>query len=348
MTPMSGAPARQGQLLKTIDRNKPGRSILLSSAVLAASMLALSACMTHSGKDKDKLAEAETVTPAPDHIPTVGERLAEALNAKAQVKTRETARYRDPMVTASGKQIPLMNPAGTPLEMNRTAPPPISDAPQGIAGLVTQPTAVNANRTSIFSSAMPATAPQYSAASNEMASEAGVMPQGITPGLRSVYSAPSSVQAGAISPAAVAPPPPMPAQQQGIELFPADTSASNVPRQPVSHAASPMRPTADATPSRMMPAAGAHGHTIDSKEALMMAKMTASKEQQDGSIQRKPGQSNVKIMGGPMPKGLVPDVTITPGMAASLKQPIAFKPGAGGTARTERDKAMITNLPLHL
>jgi hypothetical protein len=314
-------------------------------------VFSLSGCMTGLGKTK----VAETVAdPKPVAVPmTPGEQLAAALNAKAAASGHKQVGYRDPMVrTASGHQIPLMASPGDKIMMaaaNTGTPGIMSDAPTGIAGLVTQPTAVNANRTSIYSAGVSASAAQMPGQIDAVPQGAAMAsPQGITPVMRSVYSVPASMMQEQQQPA----PPPEP---QGVNLFPAEQSSHNVTPQAFvqpAHTALPgSKPVSDATPSRMMPSPYTKGHTIDSKEALMIARNTASKQQQGESQGQGQAvaQRRIQIINQPMPQGMVPGVSMTPGMAASLKQPIAFKRGVQRKpADSKQDQVMISNLPVHL
>lgn len=309
-------------------------------------MFALSGCMTTGGKTKVAAAAAET-KPAP----TAAEQLAAALNAKAEANAHKQGGYRDPMVrTASGRQVPLLaSPGDTPMLMASSAPPlpgSAADSPAGIAGLVTQPTAVNANRTSIYSSAMMPVAQMPDQASGIPSGQdatSALSSQGITPVMRSVYSAPASM----VQPAPVQ----QPVQPQGIDIFPEEQSSQNVVPQgsqpPIHTAAAFTKPVSDATPSKIMPARGLKAHTIDSKEALMVAHMTASKAQQGQDQGQNSASNRIQVIGKPMPKGIVPNVSMTPGMAASLKQPIAFRRGDTPTASAvDRDKVMVGKLPV--
>ncbi len=70
--------------------------------------------------------------------------------------------------------------------------------------------------------------------------------------------------------------------QPGNGGMPVDqTSQAVLPPPVIRNAAytsgSPMKPTADATPSKIMPARGSNARRIDSKEALMLAHIVASK-----------------------------------------------------------------------
>jgi hypothetical protein len=307
-------------------------------------LFALSGCMTGMGKTKVAEAVAD-----PKPVPaTPGEQLAAALNAKAEAGAHKQAGYRDPMVrTASGRQIPLMSSPGDRMmvaDADTGAPGAMPSGAPNIAGLVTQPTAVNANRTSIYSSGMAANAIQLPGQVESVPQSVDPSAsQGITPVVRSVYSAPASM----LQQAQPAP------QPQGVNLFPGEQSSQNAVQQaapPVHTALAGSKPVSDATPSKMMPSPYTKGRTIDSKEALMIAHSAASKQQQGEDQGKTAGKRRIQIMNGPIPQAMMPSVSMTPGMAASLKQPIAFKRGAPPkpTDNQHQDQVMIGNLPLHL
>ncbi len=278
------------------------------------SMMLLSGCVTGAGKPKVAAAEAK---PAP---PSAAEQLAAALNARAETNARKPGGYRDPMVrTASGKMMQLaaaQEPGVAPQTFDSPSlPGSAASAPASIAGLATQPTAVNANRTSIYSSAtspVPNMVPGQPDGSLAGPGAAYATPAGITPMLRSVYSASPSM-APAMMP------------QQVVPIFPADQSSQNTapPAVPqTAHVAlAGARPNSDATPSRIMPAPSSRAKTLDSKEALMVAHMVASGNQGQGHNQDQ-GKGHAVIMGKPLPKGVIMGVPVTPGVAASMKQPI--------------------------
>ncbi|MDL2410444.1 hypothetical protein PY650_33645 [Rhizobium calliandrae] len=242
-----------------------GNKKLASAIAVAMSFVMLAGCATTGDKPK----QAAEVTLQPN----AAEQLADALNTKAAAKRQKgEVAYHDPMVhsvhgaqaqmvaqqTGSQSYFPAA-PAG--------APPVATDAPAGIAGLVTQPTAVNANRSSIYS----APAPIAVNSDGTLANAQPAAGQGPSPIMRSVYSMPPSAMQN------VAP-------QQGDGGMPVDqTSQAVIPPPVIRNAAdasgSPMKPTADATPSKIMPARGSNARKIDSKEALMLAHIAASKGQ---------------------------------------------------------------------
>lgn len=156
-----------------------GNETRASAIAIALSFLMLSGCATTA--DKPKLA-AETAPP-----PSAAEQLADSLNSSAEAKRlKGDAAYRDPLVRSVHdvrRQIvteQANNQSGYP-------PAPATDAPAGIAGLVTQPTAVNASRSSIYAAPAPiAVNPDGTLAKTQP--DAGQ--QGITPFMRSVYTLP--------------------------------------------------------------------------------------------------------------------------------------------------------------
>ncbi|MGV1833272.1 hypothetical protein ACQZ6C_00810 [Rhizobium rhizogenes] len=241
-----------------------GNETRASAIAIALSFLMLSGCATTA--DKPKLA-AETAPP-----PSAAEQLADSLNSSAEAKRlKGDAAYRDPLVRSVHdlrRQIvteQANNQSGYP-------PAPATDAPAGIAGLVTQPTAVNASRSSIYAAPAPiAVNPDGTLAK----SQPDAAQQGITPFMHSVYTLPPGAAQN------VAPP------QNDGGMPVGRTSESVLPPPVIRNAAppstSPMKPTADATPSKIMPAPGSSAHTIDSKEALMLAHIAASKGQGPGA-----------------------------------------------------------------
>ncbi|MBB4570604.1 hypothetical protein [Rhizobium leucaenae] len=235
------------------------------------SFVMLTGCATTGGKPK-QAAEAEPQTSA-------AEQLADALNTKAEAKRQKgDVGYRDPLVhSVHGTRQQMVAEETSSQSFFPPAPagatPMATDAPAGIAGLVTQPTGVNANRSSIYSTPAPIAVNPDGTLANTQAG-AG-QPQGPSPIMRSVYSMPPSATQNATP-------------QQGNGGMPVDqTSQAVIPPPVIRNAAyttgSPMKPTADATPSKILPARGSTARRIDSKEALMLAHIVASKGQgQDG------------------------------------------------------------------
>ncbi|MBB5572412.1 MULTISPECIES: hypothetical protein [Rhizobium] len=233
------------------------------------SFLMLAGCATAGDKQK----QAAAAEPQP----SAAEQLADALNTKADAKRQKgDLAYRDPMVhSVHGTRQQMVAEETNSQSFFPPAPagatPVATDAPAGIAGLVTQPTGVNANRSSIYSAPPPIAVNPDGTLANTQPGQS----QGITPIMRSVYSMPPSATQN-VTP------------QQGNGGMPVDqTSQAVIPPPVVRNAAyasgSPMKPTADATPSKILPARGSNARRIDSKEALMLAHIVASKGQgQDG------------------------------------------------------------------
>jgi uncharacterized protein YcbK (DUF882 family) len=278
-----------------------GRNGLGGAMAVVISALALSGCVTEPAKVK------ETAETAPQ--PTADEQLAASLNAKADANARKPGGYRDPLVrsaSASGMQMAGGQP--TTLAGGSSAQPPLPGSamsgPTGIAGLVTQPTGVNANRTSIYS--MPVAAQPYAMPGAPVSAYAAG-PQDSAPQLRNVYSAPPAPPTAPMPQAEITAPAAAKQMSQNAEPAPS-------PQQPPLSVASAFkgRPTADATPSHVLPAPGSKTRKLDSQEALMIARSLASKGQDQsgsGGVVMKPGSAAMMM---------------TPGMAASLKDPIAY------------------------
>jgi uncharacterized protein YcbK (DUF882 family) len=286
-------------------QNILGRNGLAGAVAAVISALVLSGCVTEPAKVK----EAAEAAPQP----TADEQLAASLNAKAEANARKAGGYRDPLVrTASGARMPMAGRQAAALADGSSAQPPLPGSamsgPTGIAGLVTQPTGVNANRTSIYS--MPAAAQPYAMPGAPVSAYAAeAQPQDGAPQLRNVYSAPPAPPAA----------PPMAVMPQAEVVAPpaakqTSQNAEPAPQQPPLSVASAFkgRPTADATPSHILPSPGSKTRKLDSQEALMIARSLASKGQDQsgsGGVVMKPGSAAMMM---------------TPGMAASLKDPIAY------------------------
>lgn len=252
-----------------------GRKKLASTIAVVMSFVMIAGCATTGTKPK------ETSEAAPQQ--TTAEQLAASLNNKAEARRQKgDVAYRDPLVhSVSGTRqqvIAEQNQALYPAAP--TAAP--SDASASIAGLVTQPTAVNANRSSIYSSPPPiAVNPDGTLATTQP----GAGGQGITPMMRSVYSMPPSAVQDV-------------ARQSGNPgLSPDRTSEAILPPPVIRNAAAststnPTKPTADATPSKIMPLPGSNVRKLDSKEAAMLANFIASKNQgKDGKLLVQPIQN---------------------------------------------------------
>jgi hypothetical protein len=221
----------------------------------------LSGCATTGDKPK----QAAEITPPP----SAAEQLADSLNSNAEAKRlKGDVAYRDPLVrSVHGVRRQIV--AEQANEQSVFPPAPATDISAGIGGLVTQPTAINANRSSIYAAPAPiAVNPDGTLAKTQP----GTAQQGITPFMRSVYTLPPGAAQN------VAP-------QQGNDggMPVGQTSEAVLPPPVIRNATptstSPMKPTADATPSKIMPARGSSARRIDSKEALMLAHIAASKGQ---------------------------------------------------------------------
>jgi hypothetical protein len=262
---------------------------LMASAVLLS---ALSACATTSTGTK----EADAAKPEP----SASEQLASTLNAKAASDAQKAGNYRDPQVrSVTGPQHRISEQQGTSgLYPAAPTPAAIPDAPAGIAGLVNQPTSLNANRASIYSTPAPiAVNPDGTLARPAETDGAG---PGSPAAFRNVYSAP--ITAGPVPQQVVV----GPGEQEPHAAAPRaahQNMAMSVPLR--------SRPTADATPSHILPAPG-NSHKLDSQEALMVARSLASKQSQGGNMTLPPGSAAA------LPQANS-EMTMTPGMAASLK-----------------------------
>lgn len=253
-----------------------GGKKLASTIAVIASIVMIAGCATTSAKP------TETSEAAPP--PSPAEQLAANLNSKAEARRQKgDAGYRDPLVhSVNGTRQQIVAEQNQALYPAAATAAP-SDAPAAsIAGLATQPTAVNANRSSIYSAPPPiAVNPDGTLAKTQP--DAGA--QGITPMMRSVYSMPP----GAMQ--AVAP------QSGNAGSTAARTSEDFLPPPVIRNAATPassnpMKPTADATPSRIMPAPGSNVRKLDSKEAAMLADFIASKNPgKDGKLLVQPIQN---------------------------------------------------------
>ena len=252
-----------------------GRKKLASTIAVIVSFVMIAGCATTGTKPE------ETSEAAPQ--PTAAEQLAANLNSKAEARRQKgDVAYRDPRVhSVNGTRQQMVVEQNQALYPAAPTPAP-SDAPASIAGLVTQPTAVNANRSSIYSTPPPiAVNPDGTLA----ATQPGAGAQGITPMMRSVYSMPpSAVQT--IAPQA---------SNTGV---PTDRTSEAILPPPVirnaatSTSTNPMKPTADATPSKIMPLPGSNVRKLDSKEAAMLANFIASKNPgKDGKLLVQPIQN---------------------------------------------------------
>jgi hypothetical protein len=285
---MSGErPLRQHQIFFSVRSG-------ISAMAVVVSLSALSACATTAAKTKEA-GEAKPEVSA-------SEQLASTLNAKAAANAQKPGSYRDPLVrSVTGPEHQISEQQSSAGFYPAAPTPPaanVAGGPTGIAGLVTQPTALNANRSSIYSTPAPiAVNPDGTLASP---AEAYAAPQGGPTAFRNVYSAPAL-------PVAV---------PQQVGMVPSEQmSQKSAPSQPHQNMAMSVplrsRPTADATPSHILPAPG-NSHMLNSQEALMVARSLASKQSQGGNMTLPPGSATAM----PQPNT---EMTMTPGMAASLK-----------------------------
>ena len=126
--------------------------------LIAASLLALSGCVSSTKVLESAVAEAQTADPA-----TVTE------SASKQTVPASAAEIAATDTAASGNEIdPLVS--ATPAPAGSTIAGAATTAPADIGGLALQPTGVNANTRSIFSAPRPATGVMTAPAVNPMAS----------------------------------------------------------------------------------------------------------------------------------------------------------------------------------
>lgn len=194
--------------MKTVESAK-GR-LVRQRLVIAVSLLGLSGCVS-AVTDDEMAAATKKPEIAAQHTPQAATSAATTAAAGAQ-----PGHYVDPAVaSAAGAAAPAQpQTSGGPAQAYGAAP--------DIGGLTTQPTAISAGTTSIYSTAS-AAAPAGAAATPGTAAAAGTSSQRITPAVSSVYSAP--VQAA--QPQPVTAPVPVPAAGQ----VPAEQHSEN--RQPV-------------------------------------------------------------------------------------------------------------------
>lgn len=252
-----------------------GKKKLASTIAVIASFVMIAGCATSGTKPEETSEAAPQLSAA--------EQLAANLNDKADARRQKgDVAYRDPRVhSVNGTQQRLVTEQNQALYPGAPTAAP-SDAPASIAGLVTQPTGVNANRSSIFSAPPPiAVNPDGTLAKTQP--DAGA--QGITPSIRSVYSMPPSAMQAAAPQADVAS---APAARTSEDFLPPPV----IRNASAQTSASPMRPTGDATPSKIMPLPGSNVRKLDSKEAAMLADFIASKNQgKDGKLLVQPIQN---------------------------------------------------------
>lgn len=247
---------------------------LASTIAVVASFVMIAGCATTGSKP------SETAEAAPAAQPTAAEQLAADMNSKADARRQKAdAGYRDPMVhSVNGTRQQIVAQQNQALYPGpATAAPP--EGQSGIAGLVTQPTAVNANRSSIFAAPAPiAVNPDGTLAS----SQPGATAQGITPMMRSVYSAsPTATQTDPTQSAPAAAP---------NGLTSADVLPVPVIRNAATPAASPQT-AAQTAPAAAANTANPNVRVLNSKQAAILAQFVASKNQpQNGKLLVQPVQ----------------------------------------------------------
>ncbi|WP_037152169.1 hypothetical protein [Rhizobium freirei] len=251
-----------------------GKKKLASTIAVFASFVMLASCAT-AGKQSTETAQA-----APTAQPTAAEQLAADMNSKADARRRKAdGTYRDPMVhSVNGTRQQIIAQQNQALY-----PAPMAQPVEGqanIGGLVTQPTGVNANRSSIFSAPPPiAVNPDGTLAKNQPDGA-----QAITPIMRSVYSTPPGMQ--------------QLATQQPLGAAPAPnglTSADVLPPPVIRNATAPVanspQPIAQITSPGAMAAPNPNVRELNSKQAAALAQFIAAKNQpQNGKLLVQPIQ----------------------------------------------------------
>ncbi|SCX77515.1 YcbK family protein [Rhizobium sp. NFACC06-2] len=193
--------------MTTVERAK-GR-LVRQRLVIAVSLLGLSGCV--SAVTDDEMAAATKK-------PEISAQQKPQTAASTAAAGAQQGHYVDPAVaSAAGAAAPAQPQAsGGPAQAYGAAP--------DIGGLTTQPTAISAGTTSIYSTASAAAAPAVTAGAPGTAAAAGAPTQRIVPAVSSVYSAP--VQAAQPQPVAA------PAQVPPAAQVPAEQHSEN--RQPAS------------------------------------------------------------------------------------------------------------------
>ena len=253
-----------------------GKTKLASTIAVFASFVMIAGCATTAKKP----AETSEITPAAQ--PTAAEQLAADMNSKADARRRKAdgTTYRDPLVhSVNGTRQQVVAQQNQAFYQAPAAAAP-ADGQTGIAGLATQPTAVNANRSSIFSAPPPI-------AVNPDGTLAKDQPDGspaITPMMRSVYSTPS----GAMQTTA---PQAMNAASAPNGLTSADVLPPPVIRNATAPAANSPQPIAQVTSSGVMAAPNPNVRELNGKQAAALAQFIASKNQpQNGKLMVQPVQ----------------------------------------------------------
>ncbi|OEC98925.1 MULTISPECIES: hypothetical protein [unclassified Rhizobium] len=245
------------------------RKKLASTIAVLASFVMIASCAT-TAKKPIETSQAAPVVPL-----TVAEQLAADMNSKADARRRKAdVAYRDPMVhSVNGTRQQIVAQQNQALYPAPTAAP-TADGQTGIGGLVTQPTAVNANRSSIFSAPPPiAVNPDGTLAQTQ--ADGG---QAITPMMRSVYSAPpATMQTTA------------PQTMDTAAVLNGRTSADMLPPPVIRNAISPAsgspQPIAQVTTSGAAATANPNVHELNGRQAAALAQFIASKNQpQNGKL----------------------------------------------------------------
>ncbi|MBW9074954.1 YcbK family protein [Agrobacterium deltaense] len=173
--------------------------------VIAVSLLGLSGCV--SAVTDDEMAAATKK-------PEISAQQKPQTAASTAATGAQQGHYVDPAVaSAAGAAAPAQPQAsGGPAQAYGAAP--------DIGGLTTQPTAISAGTTSIYSTVSAAAAPAGAAGAPGTATAAGASSQRIVPAVSSVYSAPAQPQPVA-APAQVPPAAQAPAEQHSENRQPA-------------------------------------------------------------------------------------------------------------------------------
>lgn len=245
-----------------------GRKKLASTIAILASFVMIAGCATTAKKP------TETSDIAPAAQPTAAEQLAADMNNKADARRRKAdLGYRDPLVhSVNGTRQQIVAQQNQALYPAPAETPP--DGQTGIAGLVTQPTGVNANRSSIFSAPPPiAVNPDGTLAKTQ--ADSG---QAITPMMRSVYSTPpAAMQAAA------------PQTMDAASVPNGRTSADMLPPPVIRHSTSPAaaspQPIAQVTASGVSATPNPNVRELNGRQAAALAQFIAAKNQpQNGKL----------------------------------------------------------------
>ncbi|WP_412064886.1 hypothetical protein [Rhizobium sp. SYY.PMSO] len=256
------------------------QQILYGGKKLASIIAAIGAFVMIAGCATTAKQPEETSQAAPAAQPTAAEQLAADMNSKADARRRKTdGAYRDPLVhSVNGSRQQIVAQQNQALYPGPAAAP--ADGQTGIAGLVTQPTAVNANRSSIFAAPPPiAVNPDGTLARNQPDGS-----QAITPMMRSVYSAPpAAMQAMA------------PQATDAAAVPNGRTSADVLPPPVIRNAATPAanssQPIAQAVPSGVTTSPNPNVRELNGRQAAILAQFVASKNQpQNGKLLVQPVQ----------------------------------------------------------